>query len=160
MKRTGNHILLLALLATWMLVAWPHLSEQFSTTSRALAALSSLSWEERAAALDQPGYSVARQIAGAVPSRSCVLVLSHTGPEHLRYYRARFQYYLYPRRVRFSDHTNEPGAGCEYLAILRDSAQNLAQEPFRGHWEEREIAQRTARMKKIISGEQVEIFGN
>ena len=153
-----RRLVLAALLAVWMLIAWPHLAEQFSTTGQARAALGTLSWEERTEVLDRPGYRVARHIAGAVPAGSCVLVLAYTGPEHLRYYRSRFAYYLYPRPVRFSDHTTEASAGCGYLAVFRDLPRNLAQEPFRGHWGETQLVERTGKMTRVFRGENVEIF--
>lgn len=153
-----KQIFLPGLLAVWMLVAWPHLSEQYWTTERVRASLAPLSWEERAAAIDQPGYQVGRDIAKVVPPGACVVVLAYTGPEHLRYYRSRFPYYLYPRRVRFSDHTGESGERCEYLAVFRDTPQSLAQEPFRGHWDERQLAERTARMTNILTAQRLEVF--
>lgn len=153
-----KQLILLALLAVWMAIAWPHLSEQFSTSERAQAALGGLGWEERTAALDEPGYRVAASIANTVPARSCVLVLSDTGPEHLRYYRSRFPYYLYPRQVRLSDRTEETGTRCEYLAVFRDTPQNLAQEPFHGHWDEHQLAERTAAMTRVFAGDGLEIF--
>ena len=153
-----QRVVLLLLLAAWMLIAWPHVSEQYSNTERVRAALASLSWEDRAAALDQPGYRVAREIAAAAPSGACVLVLTYTGPARLRYYRSRFPYYLYPRRVRLSDHSTEAIDRCDYLAVFRDSRQSLAQEPFRGHWDERQLAERTTKMTKIFGGSHVEIF--
>ncbi len=153
-----KHLVLPALLAVWMVIAWPHLSEQFSTSEQARAALGPLSWEQRTAALDEPGSRVAQDIANVVPDRGCVLVLSYAGPEHLRYYRSRFPYYLYPRQVRLSDHTDEAGRGCEYLAVFRDTPQNLAQEPFHGHWDERQLAERTAAMTRLFAGGGVEIF--
>jgi hypothetical protein len=85
-------------------------------------------------------------------------VLARTGPEHARYYQSRFSYYLYPRQVRFSDHSNADAKGCAFLAVFRDTAPNLAQEPFRGHWDEAEVAARSAGMKKIATAPQVEVF--
>ena len=63
MRPNQQRVALLSLLALWMLIAWPHVSEQYSNTERARASLASLSWEDRAAALDQPGYQVAREIS-------------------------------------------------------------------------------------------------
>jgi hypothetical protein len=158
MKRNLHRLILPALLAAWMAVAWPHVSEQYSRAARARAALASLSWEERTAALDRPGYQIAREIAAAVPSRGCVQILMQAGPEHSRYYRARLPYYLYPRRMRFPDRIDAPEGRCGYVAVFRDLPQNLVREPFQGHWDERELAERTSRMKKIFSGERLEIF--
>ena len=141
-----------------MLVEWPNLEEQWATTSRVRAELGALSWDERAAAVDPPGYRVAQQIARAVPPGGCVLVLAYTGPEHVGYYRARFQYYLYPRRVRFADRTDAPAGDCGHLAVFRDTPANLAQEPFRGHWDPGALTRRTAGLEKLFSGEQVEVF--
>jgi hypothetical protein len=141
-----------------MLVAWPHLSEQFSNTERARAALGPLTWDQRAAAVDQPAFQLAREIARLVPDRGCVLMLAYAGPEHLRYYRSRFAYYLYPRRVRLTDQSSESASGCSYLAVFRDSRQSLAQDPFRGHWDDHELAARTAQMSKLFSSPQLEVF--
>lgn len=157
MRTYPDRVALLVLLGAWMLLAWPHLAEQFSRAEQAQAALASLSWQERAAQLDQTGFPTAEQIARAVPGTGCVVVLCYAGPEHLRYYRSRFAYYLYPRRVRFSDRTEE-AAVCEYLAVFRDWPQNLAQEPFRGHWDERRLLERTAGMRQVLSGERLQIF--
>lgn len=153
-----SNLVLLSLLAVWMLIAWPHLSEQFSNTEQARAALAELSWEQRAAAIDQPAYRIAEEIAKVVPERRCVLVLGYTGPEHLRYYHSRLTYYLYPRRVRLSDRTDEATGGCDYLAVFRDSRQNLAIEPFHGHWDEAQLAERTANMTKLFSADQMQVF--
>jgi hypothetical protein len=153
-----SRLLLLALLAVWMLIAWPHVSEQFLRTEQARGALAALSWEERAAAVDQPAYNVARDLAKTVPAGGCVLVVVYAGPEHLRYYRSRLPYYLYPRRVRFSDQPGESVPGCGYLAVFRDLAQNLAQEPPSSHWDERQIEERTARLTRLFASEQMEIF--
>ena len=141
-----------------MLVAWPHLSEQFSNTERARAALGPLTWDQRAAALDQPAFQLAHDIARAVPDRGCVLVLAYAGPEHLRYYRSRFAYYFYPRRILLSDHTSASASGCVYLAVFRDGRQSLAQDPFRGHWDDHELAARTAGRRKLVSTAQIEVF--
>jgi len=149
---------LAALLAAWIAVAWPHVSEQLDSSAKARAGLAGLSWEDRAAAVDSPGYQAARHIAGAVPPGGCVLVLAHTGPEHLRYYGTRFAYYLYPRRLRFSDHSDAAWEGCQHLAVFRDTAANLAQETFQDHWDEGQLQQRTGSLTKILSGGQVEIF--
>ncbi len=141
-----------------MLIAWPHILEQYSSVAQARAALAPLSREDRAAALDQPGYGVAREIARAVPSRACVLVLARTGPEHVKYYQARFAYYLYPRKARVTDRADAAESGCAYLAVFRDTPANLAQEPFPGHWDEAQLAARLARLTKIHADESVEIF--
>ncbi len=153
-----ERILLLGLLALWLVFEWPNLEEQVGTTEQARAALGEMPWQARTAALDTPGYAVAEAIGRVVPASGCVLVLAHTGPEHARYYQSRFSYYLYPRQVRLSDHSNAEQKGCTFLAVFRDTAPNLAQEPFRGRWEEAEIAARTAGMKKVAAAPQVEIF--
>jgi hypothetical protein len=144
LKSRPERFLLLGLLAVWLIFEWPNLVEQVSTTRQARAALGELSWEARTAALDAPGYRVAQEIARAVPESGCVLVLAHTGPEHLRYYQSRFAYYLYPRRVRFSGRTDTAEEGCRYLAVFRDTPQSLAEEPFQGRWEEPELRARLA----------------
>ena len=158
MNFSRERLLLLGLLAVWLFFEWPNLEEQIGTTEQARAALGEIAWQARTAALDAPGYAVAEAIGRVVPATACVLVLAHTGTEHARYYQSRFSYYLYPRQVRFSDHSNADQKGCAFLAVFRDTPQNLAQEAFRGRWDEAELVTRTAEMKKVAAAPQVEIF--
>lgn len=158
MKSTSHRLFLLAALAVWMYLCWPHLTEQAATTQQAWTELKNLSWDDRTAIEWRAGYRAVQEIARAVPSDGCVLILSRTGPQHMRYYESRFPYYLYPRRVRFSDHTDAPAEGCGYLAVFQDTPQNLAQEAFQGRWDEAELADRTARLTKVLAGERVVVF--
>ena len=151
MQRDQLH--LLALLAAWMLIAWPHIREQYSNAEQARAALAPLAWEDRTAALDQPGYRVAREIARATPPDACVVVLARTGPEHVKYYQARFAYYLYPRKARVADRADAADPGCAYLAVFRETPANLAQEPFKGHWDEAQLAARLAGLTRIYAAD-------
>ncbi len=151
-------LLLLGLLAVWMALCWPHLQEQWGTTGRTWETLGSLSRVERAAAVDEPGYRAAQAIARGVPAAGCVVVAAHTGPERLKYYQSRFAYYLYPRRVRLVDRSGAAEPGCPYLAVFRDLAPGLAQDPFRGHWDERQLGDRTASMTRVLAADRVEVY--
>ncbi len=114
--------------------------------------------DERTALLDNPGFRVAEEIELAVPANSCVLVLAYSGPAAVDYYQARLAYYLYPRRVRVADRVSARADGCEYLAVFRDSPQNLAAEPFRGAWDEQQFERRLASLDLVSDGDFADIF--
>jgi hypothetical protein len=143
------HITLLVLLLLWLAIAAPGLSERYSTLNQASARLGGHSVEERAALLDNPALPVAQAIAQAVPPRSCVTVLAYAGPAAIDYYRARFAYLLYPRRVHVFADSSASAADCEFLAVFRDSRQNLAAEPFQGAWEDAELERRLQPLERI-----------
>lgn len=108
--------------------------------------------------VDYPAYVVAEQVQQATPPDACVLFLAYTGPEHVNYYKTRFDYYLYPRWVRIDANSAAAAENCRYLAVFRDASRNLAEEPFRGHWDEDQLRHRLASMEKIHAGPHVEIY--
>lgn len=158
MKPHRAHLALFALLTLWMCLAWPHLDEQFSTTRQTLAALAVVSWDERTAAEWPAGYRAAQAVARVVPPSGSVLVLAYTGPAALNYYQARFPYYLYPRRLRVADRTDAPSDTETYLVVFRDAPATLAREPFRGHWDSRQLGERTAGRTRLFAGDRVEVY--
>ena len=149
---------LATLLIAWLAIATPGLRDQYSETTKVREMLGGRSVDERTALLDNPGFRVAEEIELAVPADSCVLVLAYSGPAAVDYYQARLAYYLYPRRVRVADRVSAPAKGCEYLAVFRDSAQNLAGAPFRGGWDEQQLKHRLAALDPLSDGDFADIF--
>ena len=140
---------LLALLLAWMVLTWPNLEEQWGTTRQAWAALGEKKWEERGAVEWPAGFRAVREIGEHTPSDSCVVVVARTSPQKLEYYRARFPYYLYPRRVRLSDQVDAAGVeGCGYVAVFREE----------GHWDEEKLKARLGGRSRVFAGERVEIY--
>ncbi len=158
MRAHAHRILLVALFVLWALVAWPRLSEQFSSLEQWRDRLADRSMAERLVVIDYPAYVVAEQVRQATPPDACVFFISYTGPEHVNYYKTRFDYYLYPRRVLVDANTGRTAEHCAYVAIFRDSPQNLQVEPFRGVWNEEELGQRLAAMEKVHSGPHLELY--
>jgi hypothetical protein len=140
---------LLALLLAWMVLTWPNLEEQWGTTRKAWAALGGKKWEERGAVEWPAGFRAVREIGENTPADACVVVVARTSPQKLEYYRARFPYYLYPRRVRLSDQVDAAGVeGCGYVAVFREE----------GQWDEEKLKARLAGRSRVFAGEQVEIY--
>lgn len=152
------HITLFVLLLLWLLIAAPGLSERYAKWNDAEKLLGSRSLEERSALLDNPAFPVAREIAKAAPPQSCVTVLAYAGPAAIDYYRARFGYLLYPRRVRVFADATASVEGCEFLAVFRDSRQNLAAEPFQGSWDEKELQRRLQTLENIAADGPVRLY--
>ena len=146
------------LFAVWVLVAWPRISEQFSSLEQWRERLAGRSLPERLAAIDYPAFVVAEQVRERTPGDACVLFLAYTGPEHVNYYKTRLDYYLYPRRVLVDAHSGRSEAGCAFLAVFRDSAQNLQIEPFRGVWNEDDLKQRLAALDRIHAGPHLQLY--
>ena len=149
---------LATLLIAWLAIAAPSLRDQYSETAKVRETLGGRSVDERTALLDNPGFRVAEEIELAVPADSCVLVLAYAGPSAIDYYRARMAYYLYPRRVRVVDRVSAKADGCRYVAVFRDSPQNLAAEPFRGAWDEQQFERRLASLDLVSDGDFADIF--
>jgi hypothetical protein len=142
----------------WLLIAAPGLSERYAKWNDAKNLLGPRSLEERAALLDNPAFPVAREIARAVPPQSCVTVLAYAGPAAIDYYRARFAYLLYPRRVQVFADAGASGESCEFLAVFRDSRKNLASEPFQGSWDDAQLQHRLETLKSIATDGPVRIY--
>lgn len=123
-----------------------------------LQALGSRGVAERAALVDNPAFPVAHAIAQATPPDACIEVLAYAGPAAIDYYNARMDYLLYPRRVSVSAGTSDTAADCGYLAVFRDTQQNLAAEPFAGQWDEAAIEVRTAGAERIGSDPNVALY--
>jgi len=139
------------LLLLWLLIAAPGLSHRYAKWNDANNLLGSRSLEERSALLDSPAFPVARAIAQAVPAEGCVTVLAYAGPAAIDYYRARLAYLLYPRRVGVFADAAAPVEDCEFLAVFRDSRQNLAYEPFQGSWAETDLQHRLEALESIAT---------
>jgi hypothetical protein len=114
--------------------------------------------EERAVLLDNPAYPVAREIEQAVPSDGCVMVLAYAGPAAIDYYRARFAYLLYPRRVLVSADSAASRENCKFLAVFRDTRQNLAAQPFQGVWNEAELEEKLQALEPVAASERVRLY--
>jgi hypothetical protein len=147
--RTPPALALYAVLALWVMLAASPLETQWARQSEMLRALGSAAVEQRAALVDNPAFPVAHAIADAVPPDACVDVAAYAGPAAIEYYNARFDYLLYPRRVRVAPDTTIASPDCGYLAVFRDTQQNLAAEPFAGQWDETALAERTQGAERL-----------
>lgn len=114
-----------------------------------LRALGGGAAERRAALLDNPAFPVAHAIAKAVPPEACVDVAAYAGPAAIDYYNARFDYLLYPRRVTVAPDVTVSTPDCGFLAVFRDTPQNLAAEPFSGNWDQAALTARTANAERV-----------
>ena len=158
MRAYAHRILLLALFGVGVLIAWPPLARQFANLVVWQQRLADRPMAERVALVDYPAYIVAEQIRPVVPPNACLQFLAYTGPEHVNFYKTRFDYYLYPRRIRVDANTGAAVENCEYLAVFRDSQRNLAEESFRGVWNEDQLRHRLAPLRRIHAGPQLEIY--
>lgn len=149
---------LYAALALWALLAASPLKTQWQRQADMLTALDQAAPEQRAALVDNPAFPVAHAIADAVPADGCVDVLAYAGPAAVEYYNARFDYLLYPRRVQVAPDTAFASPECGYLAVFRDTQQNLAAEPFAGQWDEAELAERTAAAERLGGAANVMLY--
>jgi hypothetical protein len=134
--------LVLAFVAVSAIAAFPGMKSQWERSRQVRNVLAGKSPAERAALLDNPAYPVAQTIAGAAPADACVAVLAYAGPAAAEYYNARFAYLLYPRRVEVFAGSAASKENCAYLAVFRDTPQNLDADPFAGQWSEDELAAR------------------
>ena len=149
---------LAALLVTWLALAAPPLGTQIGKTLRTRALFEGRDAAGRTSLFDNPGFRVAREIGAAVPPDECVGVLAYAGPAAIDYYQSRFAYYLYPRKVLVFDETAAAADGCRYLAVFRDSAQNLANEPFAGNWNQAELSKRLSALDHVLAGGLVQVY--
>ena len=148
MTRTTPALALYAVLALWTVLAASPLAQQWSRQREMLRALGDADPAQRTALLDSPAFPAAHAIAEAVPADACVQVLAYAGPGAIDYYNARFDYLLYPRRVSVSADA-AAATDCDYLAVFRDTQQNLAAEPFAGEWDEAALEARTAGAERL-----------
>ncbi len=146
------------LLAVWALVSAPGLFNQWSRSGDLRRAVGARDAEAAAELLDAPVFPAAQQIASVVPDEGCVLVLAYAGTEAADYYRARLDYLLYPRGASVSTDSSASRADCSYLAVLRDTPQNLQAAPFRGQWDERALSIRLASLELLHRGDNVEVY--
>jgi hypothetical protein len=158
LRAHAHRVLLLALFAAWVAVAWSPLAQQFSALDEWRARLAGRPLRERAALLDFPAYIVAYEAAQATPPDACILFLAYTGPEFVNYHKTRLDYHLYPRRVHVRADTGAQVENCEFVAVFRDAPANLKVEPFRGHWDEQQLRERLAGMDRVAAGQQVEVY--
>lgn len=158
MRAHAHRIALLALFGIWVLLSWQPLSRQFAALEYWKRQFGGRSTIERAELTDYPAFLVSEQVQQFTPNDSCILFLSYTGPEHVNYYKTRFDYYLYPRRVRIFAGTEAPAEDCPYVAVFRDAQRNLAEEPFRGVWNEDQLRRRLEGWEKIHAGPHLELY--
>ncbi len=162
MESGRSKAVLLGILVVWAAVAAPTLARQWSRNSSLRVRLSAVPEAERARAVDNPAFDAAHRIADATPEDACVAVAAYAGPAAIDYYRARFDYLLYPRRVtvsaRSSAGSGAGSGGCEYLAVFRDTPANLKAEPFAGEWDEDALAERTATLENVFRSELVSLY--
>jgi hypothetical protein len=149
---------LLALFAVWVAVAWRPLDQQYAALESWRNRLGDRPEDERRALVDYPAYVVAQQVLSVTPPDACILFLAYTGPEHVNFYKTRFDYYLYPRRVLIHADTGAAAENCGYLAVFRDAPANLREEPFRGAWDEERLRQRLAGMQQVLAGPHVALY--
>jgi len=151
-------LLLLALFALWVLIAWPSLSQQFAKLESSWDKLGDRTTPQRASMLDYPAYGAALQVKRATPDDACILFLAYTGPEHVNFFKTRFDYYLYPRHIKIYADSGAIAENCPYLVVFHDADANLSEEPFRGVWNEEQLRRRVAGMEHIQSGRHIEIY--
>ena len=153
-----SQLTLAALLAAWLALAAPPLRTQIDKTLNTRALFEGRDTAERTSLLDNPGFRVAQEIGSAVPLNECVVVLAYAGPAAIDYYQSRFAYYLYPGKVLVFDEVSATAADCRYLAVFRDTAQNLANEPFAGSWNQADLSQRLSSLGHVQTGELTQIY--
>ena len=158
MNFKSPQLVLAALFVVWLALAAPPLRTQFDKTLRTRTLFEGRDAAERTSMFDNPGFRVAQELINAVPPNECVVVLAYAGPAAIDYYQSRFAYYLYPRKVLVFDTVSATAADCRYLAVFRDSAQNLANEPFAGHWNQAELGERVGALAHVRAGELAEVY--
>ena len=158
MRAHAHRVLLLALFAVWVAVAWGPLAQQYEALNQWEERLANRPMAERAAFLDFPAYQVAVQARRVTPDTACILFLAYTGPEHVNYYKTRFDYHLYPRRVLVRADTGAAAGNCDYVAVFRDAPSNLQVESFRGHWDEEQLRERLAGFERVYRGPNIEVY--
>jgi hypothetical protein len=145
-------------LAATILVTAPGLADQWQRSSRIRGLLAGQSVGERSATVDSPAFAAAHEIASIVPPEACVAVLAYAGTDAVAYYDARFDYLLYPRRASVVANSDAKFPQCEFLAVLRDTPQNLAASPFVGQWDNAALSIRLAALELVHRSDKVEVF--
>ena len=145
-------------MAAWLALAAGPLVQTYEDGVRLREALGDRGADERLAALDHPGYRIAQRLIETVPPEACVVVVAYAGPAAIAYYRSRFNYFLYPRRVSVFPNGDAELGNCEYVAVFRDTRQNLAAEPFQGTWNDEELRARLSRYQAVSAEEIVQIY--
>ena len=87
------------------------------------------------------------------------MVLAHAGPAAIDYYRSRLRYLLYPRRVHTFAKTSAKAPNCPFLAVFRDTDENLAAEPFAGQWRQDKLRERVRRLRRLNESVVVAVYG-
>lgn len=149
---------MLTLCALSLALAVPPLAEQWRAWGDLAPRLDGRNLDERLALFDTPGYPVAQAIAANVPEEGCVMVAAYAGPDAVNYYQARLPYFLYPRRVHLRADSGVTAEDCRYLAVFRDTRQNLAASPFSGTWEQETLDARTGAMERVHGDTLVTIY--
>lgn len=158
MRSRPQHLLLAILVLAWLGLAAGPLAQTYEDGARFREALADRNLDERLAALDNPGYRIAQQLMEAVPADGCVVVFAYAGPAAIDYYRSRFNYFLYPRRVSVFPNTSADVGDCDYAAVFRDTPQNLAAAPFEGTWNTEALADRLTGFRLAAESEAVKIY--
>ena len=158
MNFKSPQLALAALLVVWLALAATPLRTQIDKTLKARTLFGGRDAAERTSLLDNPGFRVAQEIGDAVPPNECVVVLAYAGPAAIDYYQSRFAYYLYPRKVLVFDEIDAAADGCRYLSVFRDTAQNLASEPFAGNWDQADLGERLSALEPVQSGELARVY--
>lgn len=158
MSQRLPHITLFVLLLLWLAIVAPGLSERYAKRNEIDTLLGSRSPAERSALLDNPAVPVTREISQLVPEEGCVTILAYAGPAAIDYYRARFAYLLYPRRVQVFADATASAEDCEFVAVFRDTRQNLAAEPFQGVWDEAQLDERLQSLEPLASDGPVRVY--
>ncbi len=158
MRAYAHRVALLALFGVWVAVAWKPLGQQYAALETWRGRLADQPMEERRKLVDYPAYVVAQQVLSVTPPEACILFLAYTGPEHVNYYKTRFDYYLYPRRVLIQANWDAKAEGCGYLAVFQDSPSNLREEPFRGSWDQARLQERLAGMRQVLAGPHLAVY--
>lgn len=158
MRAPAHRLLLVGLFGAWVAVAWRPLANQYTALESWQRRLADQPIEQRAVVVDYPAYLVAQQLLPVTPANACILFLAYTGPEHVNFYKTRFDYYLYPRRVLIHANVDAREPDCPYVAVFQDSPANLREEPFRGVWDEARLRERIAGMEQVLAGQHVALF--
>jgi len=141
-----------------LVAALPGLSSRLQISLGSWQTLGQLSSLELARAIDSAAFPLAEEIAAHVPEDGCVSVLAYAGADAVEYYRSRLAYLLYPRRSLVVPRTGGGLNDCGYVAVYRDTPENLAGSPFAGRWDQQRLDERTAELELVSSSRRVLIY--